>query len=185
MYRRNFRNERAVIVHVVDVRNINATSRGTLLHQRRKQFDSRDGLLANAVIGLVLQVHLFKLILVNKERFIQTRYIVWAEQSNVFVAHQAAIHQTVNHYAIVEMANAVFFDATVVFQHQQTFNFQMPDRIERCSSTAAHAALGAGLHRRLEVFQEWNNTSMGGLAIADLTSQRSQASKANTNACAT
>ncbi|CHD51304.1 Uncharacterised protein [Salmonella enterica subsp. enterica serovar Typhi] len=185
MYRCNFRNECAVIVHVVDVGNVNTTSRGTLLHQRREQVDGRDRFLTDALVGFVLQVQLFELVLINKERVVQARHIVWAEQRNVFVAHQAAIHQTVNHHAIVEMTNTVLFNATVVFQYQQTFNFQVPDRIERCSSAAANTALRAGFHSCLEVFQERNNASVGGLAIADLTSQRTQTPKANTNSRAT
>ncbi|SLV91505.1 Uncharacterised protein [Klebsiella pneumoniae] len=66
-----------------------------------------------------------------------------AEQRNILVAYQAAIHKAVDHYAIVQMTNTVLLDATVILQHQQTFNFQMPNRVESRRGAAANATLRA------------------------------------------
>ncbi len=108
---------------------------------------------------------------------------MWTEKSDVFVAYQTTIHQTVDHHAIVQVTDAVFLNTTVVFQYQKALNFEVPDWVVRCRRAATNAALGARLHCGLEMFQERDNASVNGFAIADLTAQRTQTTKADTNTC--
>ena len=69
------------------------------------------------------------------------------------------------------MADTVFLHTAVVFQHQQAFRLNMPQRIKQCGRTAAHAALRARLHSRLKHFKKWNAASVLCFAATDFTAQ--------------
>ncbi|MNZ70346.1 hypothetical protein D3C78_886820 [compost metagenome] len=79
------------------------------------------------------------------------------------------------------MTHAVAFNPTVVFQHQQAFNFQMPHWIEQSGRTATHAALGTGLHCGLEMFVERDTTGMEGFTATDRAAQRTDAAGVDTD----
>ena len=79
------------------------------------------------------------------------------------------------------MAHAIFFYASVVFQHQQRFDFQMPQRIEQSGRTTAHAALRAAFNRRLEQFVERNTAGVLCLATANRAAECANATGIDTD----
>ncbi len=154
-------------VAVVNVLDIDTAGRGTLLHHQREQLNGFDALLTDALVLLVLHVQALKLVLIGKEGVVQAWHVRRAEEGDILALQQAGVHQLVDLYAVVHVTNAVAFDATIVFQHQQALNFQMPHRVEEGSRTATHAALGAGLHGGLEVLVERNTAGVERFTAAD------------------
>ena len=169
---RDGRIKRAMGIAVVNVLNIDTTGRRTFLHHQREQLNGFHTLLADAVVFLIFGVQAFKLFLIGEERVVQPRYVGRAEQGDIFTFQQTGIHQFVDLYPVVHMTHAVAFHPTVVFQHQQAFNFQMPHRVEQRSRTATHTALRAGFHRCLEMLIERNTTGMERFATANRATQR-------------
>jgi hypothetical protein len=119
-----------------------------------------------------LGVQALELVLIGEEGVVQTRDVGRAEQGDVAALDEALVHQLVDLHAVVHVTDAVGFDAAVVFQHQQAFHFQMPHWVEEGGRTAAHAALGAGFHRSLEVLVERDAAGVEGFAAADRAAQR-------------
>ena len=79
------------------------------------------------------------------------------------------------------MADTVAFNTTVVFQYQQAFHFQMPDRVEQRCRATAHAALRTGFHGGLEMFVERDTTGVECLAAADRAAERTDAARVDTD----
>ncbi|CQR21763.1 Uncharacterised protein [Yersinia enterocolitica] len=79
------------------------------------------------------------------------------------------------------MTHAVAFHPTVVFQHQQTFNFQVPHWVEQGGRTATDTTLRTGFHRSLEVFVERNTTGMESFTAANWAAQRPDAARIDAN----
>ena len=103
---------------MIDVLDVNAPCVGALLHHQTKQLKCGDGFFANRWVGFVLRVQLFKTRLIGKKRFVQIGHIVWRKQCDVLILNQALVHGFVQLHAIVHVAYAVLFHATVVFQYQ-------------------------------------------------------------------
>ena len=89
------------------------------------------------------------------------------EQGDVAALDQALVQGAVDLHAVVHVADAVFLDAAVVLQYQQGFHLQVPQRVEQGRRAAPHAALGAGLDRRLEQLEEADAAGVLGLAATD------------------
>ncbi len=174
-YRRHARIKRAVGVAVIDVLDVDATGTGTLLHHQGEEIDGLEGLLANGRILLVLDVELFKLVLIGEEGIVQARRIGRGEQGDVTALDEALVHQLVDLHAVVHVTDTVLFHAAVVLQHQQAFHFGVPQRVEQGGRTAAHTALGAALHGSLEVFVEGDATGVERFAATDGAAQTADA----------
>ena len=115
-----------------------------------------------------MQIETLELGLIGKEGVVQPGGGRGAEQGDVTALDQALIHQLVELHAIVHVAHPVVLDAAIVFEHQQGFNLQVPQRIEDGGGPTTHAALRAALHRGLEVFVEGNAAGVEGFAATDL-----------------
>src|SRR5690606_2368565 len=163
--------ERTMRIAVVNVLDVDTARAGTLLHHQRKQLHRGQRALANRGILLVLFVQALKFVLIREEGVVQARYIVRREQGDVPALDQALVHQTVDLHAVVQVADAVFLDAAIVLQNQQRFDFQVPQRVEQGGSSAPHPALGAGLDRSLEHFEERQAAGVLSLAATDLAAQ--------------
>ena len=158
-------------VAVVNVLDVDTAGRGTLLHHQGEQVDRLHALLADAVVFFIFGVQTLELVLIGEERVVQARDVGRAEQGNVFPFQQTGVHQFVDLYAVVHVTHAVAFHATVVFQHQQAFHFQVPHWVEQGRSTAAHAALRAGFHCRLEVLVERDTAGVERFTAANRAAQ--------------
>src|SRR5690606_10780031 len=146
--------EWAVRIAMVHVLNVDTAGTGTLLHQQGEQLHGWQAALADGRILLVHFVQTLELVLVGKEGFVQTGHVMWREQRDMAALDQALVQQAVDLNAVVQVTNTVFFHTTVVLQDQQCFHFQMPHGVEQGCRTTTHAALRAGLHRRLEHLEE-------------------------------
>src|SRR5690606_15181484 len=85
-------------------------------------------------------------------------------------------------HAVIEVADAVFFDAAVVFQHQQAFHFVVPDRVEQGGGATTHTTLRAGFNRRLEMLVERNTAGVEGFTTPDRAAQGADTATVDTNA---
>ena len=164
-------------IAVVNVLDVDTTGRGAFLHHQREQLNGFHALFTDAVVFLIFGVQTLELILIGEEGVIQTRDIRRAEQGNLFTFQQAGVHQFVDLYAVVHVTYAVTFHATVVFQHQQAFNFQMPHWVEQGCRATTHTALRAGFYRGLEVFVERDTTGMECFAAANRATQRTNTTR--------
>ena len=80
------------------------------------------------------------------------------------------------------MTDPVLFHAAVVLQYQQALHLGVPQRVEQGGRTAAHAALGAALHRSLEVFVEGDAAGVEGFAATDGAAQTTDATGVDADA---
>ena len=128
-------------VAVVNVLDVDASRSGAFLHQCGEQIGSRQGAFADGRVLLVFRVETLEFVLIGKERVVQAGDFVGRKQGNVAAFNQAGVQQAVDLHAVIKLADAVVFDAAVVFQHQQAFGFDMPQGIEQSCRAAAHAAL--------------------------------------------
>ena len=174
--------KRAVGVAVVDVLNVDAAGAGALLHQDGEEFGGRQAAFADAFVLLVLLVQALEFVLVGEKGFIEAGHFVGREQGDVFAFNQAGVEQAVDLHAVIELADAVVFHAAVVFQHQQAFHFQMPQRVKQRGRTAAHAALRAGLDGSLKHFEEGDAAGVLRFAAADFAAQRADAAAVDADA---
>ena len=120
---------------------------------------------------LVLGVQAFEFVLVGKEGLVQSGHFIGRKQRNILVFNQTGVHQFVDLHAVIQMADTVFLHTAVVFQHQQAFRLNMPQRIKQRGRTAAHTALRARFHSCLKHFEKWNAACVLCFATADFASQ--------------
>ena len=182
MHGRDTRVKRAVRVAVVNVLDVDASRSSAFLHQRGEQIGSRQGAFADVRVLLVFRVKTLEFVLVGKECVVQAGNFVGRKQGNVAAFNQAGVQQAVDLHAVIKLADAVVFDAAVVFQHQQAFGFDMPQGIEQSCRAAAHAALRAGFNRRLEHFEKRNAAGMLRFTAADFAAQTADTSGVDTDA---
>ena len=97
------------------------------------------------------------------------------EQGDVAAFNQAGVQQAVDLHAVIEMAHTVVFHTAVVFQHQQAFHFDMPQRVKQGGRTTAHPALRAGFHRCLEHFEERDTAGVLRFTTTDFAAQTTDA----------
>ena len=120
---------------------------------------------------LVLGVQAFEFVLVGKEGLVQSGHFIGGKQRNVLIFNQACVHQLIDLHAVIQMADTVFLHTAVVFQHQQAFRLNMPQRIKQGGRTAAHTALRARFHSRLKHFEKWNAACVLCFAATDFATQ--------------
>ena len=176
MHGRDARVKRTVRVAVVNVLDIDASRSGTFLHQRGEQIGSRQGTFADVRVLLVFRIETLEFVLVGKERVVQAGDFVGRKQRNVAAFNQACVQQAVDLYAVIKLADAVVFHATVVFQYQQAFGFDVPQGVEQGCRAAAHAALRTGFNRRLEHFEKRDAAGMLRFTAADFATQAADTS---------
>ncbi len=179
---RNGRIKRTVRIAVINVLNVNATCAGALLHHQRKQFCGLDSALANGWVFFILRVQLLEPVLVLKKRVVQARHIRRRKQRDVAVSDQALVQQPVDLHPVIHMTDAIFLNATVVLEHQQRFNFQMPHGKEQGRRAAAHATLGAAFDRCLKVLVKGNAARMLGFAAANGAADCTNAARVDADA---
>ena len=162
--------------------DVDASRSGAFLHQRGEQIGSRQGALADVRVLLVFCVETLEFVLVGKERVVQAGNFVGRKQRNVAAFNQAGVQQAVDLYAVIKLADAVVFYAAVVFQHQQAFGFDVPQRVEQSSRAAAHTALRARFNRCLEHFEKRNTAGVLRFAATDFTTQTADTSGVDADA---
>ena len=152
------------VVYVVDV---DAAGAGAFLHQGGEQLGGGYYAFADGRVLLILHIQALEFVLIGEEGVVQAGHFVGREQGDVAAFNQAGVEQAVDLYAVIELAHAVIFHTSVVFQHQQAFHFNVPQRIEQGGRTAAHAALGAGFNGGLEHFEKRNAAGVLGFTATD------------------
>lgn len=164
--------ERTVRIAVIDILDINPACRCPLLHHEGKQLDSFHPFFADRAVGFVLPVQALERILIGKESLVKPGDIRRTEQCDVSSFYQALIHQAVQLDTVIQMAYTVFFNAPVVFQHQQAFRLEMPQRIVNCRRSTPDTSLRTGFDRTLEKLVKRNASGMKRLPSPDRTAQR-------------
>ena len=166
------------VVYVVDV---DAAGTGAFLHQGGEQLGGGYHAFADGRVLLVLHIQALEFVLVGEEGVVQTGYFVGREQGDVAAFNQAGVEQAVDLYAVIELAHTVIFHAAVVFQYQQAFHFDVPQRVEQGGRTAAHSALGTGFNGGLEHFEKRNAAGVLGFAATDFAAQAANAAGVDTD----
>src|SRR5210317_495364 len=69
------------------------------------------------------------------------------------------------------MSDSVILCALIVFKHEQVFDFQMPNRVIKCSGSVSNAALRTATSCGLEHLVERDDSSMVGISISNGTSK--------------
>ena len=73
----------------------------------------------DGVIVLVFDIEFFKLVLILKESIVEARSVAWAEECDILLFKKAFIHELIELYAVIEVTDTVYFNATIVFKHEE------------------------------------------------------------------
>ena len=124
-----------MLITMVDVHNIDATSLCTFFEQSKEQFLCTDCFLSQLIVAFCFQVQFIEGI--RTKLLIHLRDFVRREQSDLFIINKTLIEQLGDLNRVVQFTDAVIFSSFVVLQDKDVFDFLVPDgEVDCCASTS-------------------------------------------------
>src|SRR5690554_3302742 len=132
-YRGNIRYKTPLLISIVYVMNVNASSTNTLSNQSVS--DTSCTHFRSFTTTAVFLIQLRKLIAIFKECLLQIREVLWTKEVHIFPFHHFTPQVAVDVKPMVTMTNSGFLCSPVVLQHQQLLNILVPDIMKECCAT--------------------------------------------------